>query len=221
MGSPFPGAGRPRGGTLAVPRRAHAGDAGTALAFHFVNRIVSALLTEDLLPGGAQRLRPVRSAAGRLPARRVRRPLRPGVSLPLLDPLPDPGETPGWARGTPVGPAYAALLRASMGGARLLDDEELDLVEAAVHDWDGTHPSPVAGVFPDRRERPGARLATPAALAPYRITDEDVVAWRRPEHTDGDLVRLVAYGAFLAVDRVESAAGPVALRQGAGAPRAR
>ncbi|MFL5992833.1 MAG: hypothetical protein ACJ736_00635 [Streptomyces sp.] len=33
----------------------------------------------------------------------------------------------------------------------------------------------------------------------------DVPAWRRPEHTDRLLVHLVAYGAFLAVDRLESA----------------
>jgi hypothetical protein len=32
-----------------------------------------------------------------------------------------------------------------------------------------------------------------------------VAAWRRPEHTDHCLVHLVAYGAFLAVDRIESA----------------
>ncbi|MBX4176613.1 DNA-binding protein, partial [Streptomyces geysiriensis] len=52
--------------------------------------------------------------------------------------------------------------------------------------------------------RPGARLALLAALAPSRIGPADVAAWRRPEHTDHCLVHLVAYGAFAAVDRVES-----------------
>ncbi|MES5818876.1 carboxymuconolactone decarboxylase family protein [Streptomyces sp. RG80] len=177
---------------------------GTALAFHFINRIVSALLTESLLPGNAQRFRAVRSLTGRTLARTVRRPARPGAALDLLD-LPDPGESPAWAGGTTVGPAYAALLRAAMAGGSLLDADDQDLVEEALQDWDGAHPPLGSDVFPDRRERPGARLALLAALAPYRITDEDVAAWRRPEHTDHCLVHLVAYGAFLAVDRIESA----------------
>jgi hypothetical protein len=79
------------------------------------------------------------------------------------------------------------------------------VVEDVVQDWDGTHPPLGWDGFPDRRERPGARLALLAVLAPYRVTDEDVAAWRRPEHTDHCLVHLVAFGAFLAVNRIESA----------------
>ncbi|MEU6348411.1 carboxymuconolactone decarboxylase family protein [Streptomyces sp. NPDC047072] len=191
-------------GPYPFPREDAPGYLGTALAFHFINRIASALLTENLLPAGAQRFRAVRSLAGRTLARTVRRPALPGTSLALLDPL-DPGEAPAWAAGRPVGLAYAALLRAAMSGAGLLDLDDQDLVEEVVQDWDGSHPSLVPDVFPDRRERPGARLVLLAALAPYRITDADVAAWRRPEHTDQCLVRLVTYGAFLAVDRIESA----------------
>ncbi|MGW1955929.1 carboxymuconolactone decarboxylase family protein [Streptomyces sp. NPDC001920] len=184
--------------------RAHApAYLGTALTFHFINRMASALLTENLLPAGAQRFRAVRSLAGRSLARTVRRPARPGAALSLLD-HPDPGEAPAWAAGTPVGLAYAALLRAALSGAGLLDTDDQDLVESVMQDWDGTHPPLDLAGFPDRRERPGARLALLAALAPYRITDADVAAWRRPEHTDHCLVHLVAYGAFLAVDRIES-----------------
>jgi AhpD family alkylhydroperoxidase len=186
------------------PREHAPGYLGTAFAFHFINRIVSALLTENLLPGNAQRFRAVRSLAGRTLSRTVSRPARPGASLALLD-LPDPGEAPAWADGTPVGLAYAALLRAAMAGAGLLGTDDQDLVEETLLDWDGSHPPLDLSGFPDRRERPGARLVLLAALAPYRITDEDVAAWRRPEHTDHCLVHLVAYGAFLAVDRIESA----------------
>ncbi|GHG87864.1 carboxymuconolactone decarboxylase family protein [Streptomyces lanatus] len=186
------------------PREHAPAQIGTALTFHFINRIASALLTENLLPAGAQRLRAVRSIAGRTLSRTVRRTARPGQSLALLDDI-DPGEAPAWAAGTPIGLAYASLLRAAMRGAGLLDADDHDVVEAALQDWDGSHPPLAPDGFPDRRERPGARLALLAALAPYRITDEDVAAWRRPEHTDHCLVHLVAYGAFLAVDRIESA----------------
>ncbi|GHF45464.1 carboxymuconolactone decarboxylase family protein [Streptomyces griseosporeus] len=190
-GSPYP-----------FPRAEAPGYLGTVLAFHFINRIVSALLTEKLMPCNMQRLRPVRSLAGRSMSRAVRRPAAPGTSLPLLG---DAGPAPAWAAGTPVGPAYAALRAAATAGAGLLDAQDRALVGKTLADWDGTHPPLTPDPFPKRGERPGARLALLAAMAPYRLTEEDVAAWRRPEHTDHCLVRLVSYGAFLAVDRVESA----------------
>lgn len=90
-----------------------------------------------LLPGGAQRLRPVRSLGGRAPTRTVRRTAAPGDALALLD-RPDPGEAPAWAGGTPVGLAYAAPLRAAMAGAGLLDTDDQDRVEEVLHDTPGT-----------------------------------------------------------------------------------
>ncbi|WP_428951395.1 carboxymuconolactone decarboxylase family protein [Streptomyces sp. cg35] len=175
---------------------------GTALTFHFINRIVSALCTENLLPAGAQRLQAVRSLAGRSLSRVVRAPHRPGASLDLLD---SPGPGPAWAAGSSVGPAYDALRTAATKGAGLLGDDDLALVQETVAKWDGSHPAPGGPELPGRAERPGARLALLAALAPYRITGEDVAAWRVAPYTDHCLVHLIAYGAFAAVDRIESA----------------
>lgn len=181
---------------------AHApGYIGTALSFHFINRIVSALLTEKLMPCNLQRFRPVRSWAGRSLSGTLRRRPAPGASLALLDDAA-PGPEPDWAQGTPVGPAYAALRAAANAGADLLDKADRAAVREALAAWDGSHPPLAWDALPDR-SRPGARLAVLAALAPYRITDEDVMNWRKPEHTDHCLVHLVAYGAFAAVDRIE------------------
>lgn len=179
---------------------------GTALAFHFINRVVSALLTENLLPGNVQRFRAVRSLVGRSVARTVRRRALPGASLPLLN---EPGPGPAWAAGTAVGPAYAALRAATAPGADLLGWDELALVHDTLGAWDGSHPPLAWGGLPARDEQPGARLALLAALAPYRITDEDVAAWRTPRHTDDELVCLVAYAAFAAVERIEGELGMV------------
>ncbi|WP_329527772.1 carboxymuconolactone decarboxylase family protein [Streptomyces sp. NBC_01462] len=182
---------------------------GTALAFHFINRVVSALLTERLLPGNVQRFRAVRSLGGRSLSRTVRRHPAPGAGLTLLDGaglalLDHAGPGPDWARATTVGPAYAALRAAAGEGERLLDADDRILVRETLGAWDGAHP-PLAWDGLPGRDRPGARLALLAALAPYRITEEDVAAWRTPDRTDAALVRLVAYGAFAAVDRIESA----------------
>ncbi|MFI6348238.1 carboxymuconolactone decarboxylase family protein [Streptomyces sp. NPDC050560] len=196
--------GSPRLRPLPFPAAQAPGYVGSALAFHFINRVVSALLTEQLLPGGAQRLRPVRSLLGRTVAAAVRREVEPGLSLPLLHDAQVPGGVPAWAGDTPVGPAYTALRAAALAGEGLLDREEADTVERAVAAWDGGHP-PAVGEGVPGRELPGARLALLAAFAPYRITPEDVGAWRSAAHTDHCLVHLVAYGAFRAVDRIETA----------------
>ncbi|MFC7303235.1 carboxymuconolactone decarboxylase family protein [Streptomyces monticola] len=173
---------------------------GTVLAFHFINRIVSALLNESLLPADAQKYRLVRSVAGRTLSRAVRRTLTPGESLAFVN---SRANGPGWAAGTPVGPAYAALGEAAAQGAGLLSEADQDLVRETVAAWDGTHPPLVWDGLPGRG-RPGARLAVLAALAPYRITGEDVAAWFEPPFTDHCLVHLIAYGAFLAVEHAEA-----------------
>ncbi|MFE5022135.1 hypothetical protein ACFRAO_02090 [Streptomyces sp. NPDC056656] len=107
-----------------------------------------------------------------------------------------------------VGPgraAYAALLDAASTGAGLLDDVGIALVGEAVAAWDSSPPPLAWDELPDRDRRPGARLAVLATVVPYRITDEDAAAWLKPPFTDQCLVHLTAYGAFAAIDRIESA----------------
>jgi len=189
-------------GPLPFPAEELPGYLGTVLTQHFVDRVVSALLTDDLLLAGAQRLRPVRSLTGRTLSRAVRRSAVPGASLRLLQ---SPAEGPSWAAGTPVGPAYDALRTAALDGAELLSPRERHLVRDGVAAWDGAHPPVILRGYPHRRELPAARLALLAALAPDRITEDDVALWRHNRHSDRSLVRLVAYGAFLVVERVASA----------------
>ncbi|MFI6739371.1 carboxymuconolactone decarboxylase family protein [Nonomuraea sp. NPDC050451] len=181
---------------------------GTALTFHFINRMASALLTDNLLPANLQRSRLVRSVGGRVMARTVRRRLLSGASLPLIVDLPARPE-PAWGAGTSVGAAHAALRAVGAAGGELLGDAARAAVADTVAAWDGEHP-PMGGAWLDAAlsevpagERAGARLALLAALAPYRVTDADVAAWRgsRP---DEDLVRLCAFGAVSAMERMET-----------------
>jgi AhpD family alkylhydroperoxidase len=216
---------------------------GTALAFHFVNRMVSALLTDDLLPGGVQRWRVVRRVGGRTLARATRRRQAPGLSLPLLGGLPDGsgsmafsgsldgsgpsiGGAPAWTAGSPSGSviaaAFAALRAAAGSGGALLVPEARRVVEAQVREWGGEHP-PLAGGWPSDQtaflpeaDRPTARFALLAAVAPYRIADADVAAWRSVTRTagpdgDAELVRLLAFGAITAVNRIEAGLNRTAL----------
>ncbi|TMR24158.1 DNA-binding protein [Nonomuraea turkmeniaca] len=177
---------------------------GTALAFHFINRMASALLTENLLPGNLQKSRLVRSVGGRAMSRTVRRRLPPGASLPLIADLAGRPE-PVWAEGTPIGAAYAALRTVARAGGELLAHPARVAVVEAVAAWDGSHP-PLGSAWLDdlpMEDRAGARLALLAALAPYRVTDADVAAWHG-SRTDQDLVRLFAFGAITATEHAET-----------------
>ncbi|MGC4812153.1 carboxymuconolactone decarboxylase family protein [Micromonospora sp. DT228] len=182
---------------------------GTLLAFHFINRIVSALLAPDLLPAGLQRSPLVRSVGGWLCARAARDPKEPGRSLALLD----AGTTasPGWAGDSPVGVAYAALTDAATRGGDLLGDVARQTVTATVRWEDGRFPARPADWAVDLvRDVPGAdrvgtRIALLAAFAPSAISVGDVALWRLSHPGDVDLVRLVAFGAITATDHVARA----------------
>jgi AhpD family alkylhydroperoxidase len=188
---------------------------GTLLAFQFINRIVSALLDPDLLPGGLQRSPLVRSVGGRLYARAAREPREPGRSLALLD----AGTTapPAWAGDSPVGVAYASLRDAAMRGGDLLGDVARHTVTATVRWEDGRYPARPADWAVDLvrdvpgTDRVGTRIALLAAFAPSAISPGDVALWRFSHPDDADLVRLVAYGAITATDHVAQALSPAHL----------
>ncbi|MEU5943419.1 carboxymuconolactone decarboxylase family protein [Micromonospora sp. NPDC047548] len=188
---------------------------GTLLAFHFINRIVSALLDPDLLPGGLQRSAVVRSVGGRLYARTAREPKDPGRALSLLD----AGRTapPPWAGDSPVGVAYASLRKVATQGGKLLGDAARQTVTATVRWEDGRHPAGPAEWAADLirdlpgTDRVGTRIALLAAFAPSAIRTGDVTLWRVSHPDDADLVRLVAYGAIAATDHVAQALSPAHL----------
>lgn len=186
---------------------------GTALSTHFANRMFSALTDDQLIPGNLQRSHAVRRMGGLTQARAVRRELVAGESLAMLADVPS-GPLPGWAAGTPIGTAFAALRGAAAMGAALLSEPGRDLVRGTVRDWDGARADDrwldarLASVSP--ADRPATALALLAALSPHEITEARVSAWRAiGRRTDGDLVRLLGFGAMTAVDRVEEAiSGP-------------
>ncbi|WP_433061619.1 carboxymuconolactone decarboxylase family protein [Dactylosporangium sp. CS-033363] len=191
---------------------------GTALANHFINRMVDALRPGSPLPGGALRS-PSRRAAGLALARTVRRSVVPGESLALLGsgpvrvpvPVPASAATAAWAGDGPVGVAWAAFARVAEAGGGLLGATARAVLHETVGRWRGEHPE--LGGWPGsvlesvpEDERPGARLAVLAALAPYRLTESAVAEWRSTVGRRGDeeLVRVLGYGAFVAVERLAS-----------------
>ncbi len=178
---------------------------GTALVTHFINRVVSSLLNENLLPGRLRESYLVRRVAGRALERAVRVHPRGGESLPLLGGVA-PGVSPAWAEKSPAGVAYAALRSAAGAGGALLGSRAWESVLSGISCWNGDDPVAIderVSALP-AAERPGARLALLAALDPHGITDADVAVWRATRPKDADLIRLIAFGAMAAVERIES-----------------
>ncbi|MFF0740092.1 carboxymuconolactone decarboxylase family protein [Streptomyces sp. NPDC004111] len=172
---------------------------GTALAFHFMNRVADTLLARPPKDDAERRARLLASEPGRQIAAAVRSVPVPGASLPLLQ---TQGAAPPWAvPGSAVAVAYAGLREAAAMGAGLLSDDDAAYVRKTVDGWDGrAHLAADDPRLPLREDRPGARLALLVALAPHGLTEEDVRAWLVPPFGEHCLVHLVAFGAMAATE---------------------
>jgi AhpD family alkylhydroperoxidase len=183
---------------------------GTALTFHFLNRMVSALLVETFLPANRRVGDWLLKGFAQTLKKTVRRQREPGTSLDLVEQPAPARDLPAWAVNSPtIGTAVAALKAASLRQPETLSEPSATAVAARIGRWDGNDPG--LGPWIDEAtiglrdtERPAARLALLAAITPYRITDDQVTEFRRTYADDSHLVRLLAWGAMLAVQRIES-----------------
>jgi AhpD family alkylhydroperoxidase len=196
------------GGTPPFPAQEAAEYIGTALALHFINRLVLVLIAGDLLPGSMREGEPA-AFDGAPIARAIQQQRPPGESLRLLTSVPSDA-IPAWAGDSPVGPAYVALRTAADRGKGLLSEPARKVVRDTItqyqgrlqfgdRDWLAESLTPLT---PD--DHPGATLAILAGLAPTHITEDDVAGWRADQYTDHCLLHLLAYGAITATELVEA-----------------
>jgi AhpD family alkylhydroperoxidase len=184
---------------------------GTAMAFHYINRMAHVFLPESAYPlppaaywakGWIRKL-----AAGRytalVSARRV-----PGESLALLEPAELPADLP-WARGNPnVAGAFARFaLVVEEAGQDALHEAVRERVLERLEAWDGTDPG-LGGLgkeeldgVPDE-ERAAGRLALLTALASYRVDGAVVAAYRARRPADSQLLGAVSWVSYVAARRV-------------------
>jgi AhpD family alkylhydroperoxidase len=184
---------------------------GTAVVFHYVNRMVSVLLAESPFPLRGHRARvALRRVMGWVVAGAVRRAKAPGASLALLPDAPLPADL-SWAAGRPTVAAAFARFAAAVdaAGSAALSAEARACVAERVTTWQGGDPGPgrawldaaLGGLPPPAADE--ARLALCTALAPWRVDDAMVAGYRR--HRPGDdaaLIGALAWGAFAAARRI-------------------
>ncbi|MEU6077869.1 hypothetical protein [Micromonospora sp. NPDC047074] len=185
---------------------------GVAVAFHYLNRMVSVFLQDTPLPPTPAGVRAgVRRTAARIMGALARAGRPPGRSLDLLPPAP-PEPDLAWAVGRPH--IAAAFARAGhtihRAGEAALPEHVRQRVLACLAD--PPPPEPGGGRWFDAAvaelapaERPVARLALLTALAPYRVTDTDVADCRAGGIDDAALVSVTAWASLAMARRIGAA----------------
>ncbi|GAA3203646.1 carboxymuconolactone decarboxylase family protein [Nonomuraea helvata] len=189
---------------------------GTAVTFHYLNRMVNVFLPGGLFPAGRS---VPRRLIGLLTRPLVRGGRAPGASARLLAPAALPDDL-GWASGN------AAVRQAFAGAAAVLEqagpaavpDDVRELVRTELTARAGWPPGLGRGWADESaaRLRPGeraaGRLALLTAIAAYQVDATVIDDFRRDAADDRRLVELTAWASFTAARHWASTAVRRALR---------
>ena len=184
---------------------------GTAMGFHYVNRIVNVFLDASPVPlkgNGWVKAQLIRMSGGILRPRLSRQTPKPGQFLvPLTGTLPVEFS---WALGNRNIAAgfqrFAAAAEAA--GEETVEPEVRAVVDEFLAKWRGEAPGigrawldgAVSGLA--AQHRPAARLGLLAAVASYQVDDGVVAEYRRERSGDRDLINLVAWSCYAAARRI-------------------
>ncbi|NTV02819.1 MAG: carboxymuconolactone decarboxylase family protein [Chlorobiaceae bacterium] len=185
---------------------------GTAVLFHYINRMASIFLDDTMMPiiGKVPLLREpafhVFSSvvSGRIAALEV----PPGE---FLTPDPEAPLPEAFAWAAPDSRVAGGLRRfsvASVAASSALDAGACEAVVRMVSSWNGEAPGigkwwldHAVGALP-QASRPQARIALLAAMASWAVDDGEVEAFRRAGGDDRALLDTAAWGAYLAAERI-------------------
>lgn len=183
---------------------------GTALAYHYVNRMVHVFLGDDLLPLPSSLRGTARRVFGATFAKRiVLRGGAPGASLGLLPDAPLPSDL-HWAQSHPVIAGAWARFAAVVedGGQRVLPEPVRALLLSRLAGWAGGDPGISASWVDDavasleEAHRPAGRFALLVAFASYQVDGGTIDAFRTTTPGDRALVEASAWVALQAARRI-------------------
>lgn len=183
---------------------------GTAVFFHYVNRMVSVLLGETPLPSSHPWLKGVlKRVAGWFFSKAIHRSKPLGASLEFLPETELPDDL-AWAKTAPnIAGAFARFAAVVDGAGRdLIPTEVHTCVRKQVQAWNGKDPGlgrswveQAIREF-DETSKAVGRLVLLTALAPYQV-DEGVVHTFANHFTGDDkLLGALAWGSFTAARRI-------------------
>ncbi len=185
---------------------------GTAVLFHYINRMVSVMLTETPLPSNMGLLKGMlKRVAGLMFSRAMHRPKEPGLSLSFL-PEAEVPEDMAWAGASPVVSGAFSRWDAAVqaAGEELLAADVRDCLQERINQWNGEDPGlgrawvdAPAEPF-DKASASAVQLGLLTALAPYQVDDGLVKAFISHHPGDERLVGLLAWSSYMAARRIST-----------------
>jgi AhpD family alkylhydroperoxidase len=183
---------------------------GTALFFHYINRMVLVLLSETPLPSNHRLLKGFfKKMAGFFFSRAVHRSKLLGRSLKLLPESKLPADLT-WAKRSPnIAGAFARFAAViDRAGQNFIPKEVRDCVEEQVQAWQGKEPGlgrhwveeAMSGL--DNKSKDITRLILLTALAPYQVDKDVVNAFTTHIAGDDKLIGALAWGSFTSSRRI-------------------
>ncbi len=183
---------------------------GTAVFYHYINRLANALLGDSPLPLSQGWLKsPMKTIASQTFSNAINRPKTVGDSLEFLPKADLPNDL-RWAKTSPnVAQAYARFAVAvEEAGEHALPAEVRAHVEEELSEWSGKTSelslawSEDAISHFDVATESAARLAIQTALAPGRIEESAILAFRKHFPEDTKLLGALAWASFAAARKI-------------------
>ncbi len=182
---------------------------GTAITFHYINRMVNIFLGDSLLPLPSVMKGITYRLYAATEGKRVVRGLTPGRSLKFLPQTHLPADL-SWAAGNPsVAGAFAGFVRAvEAAGERILPEPVRVLVDERVQAWKGETMSMSRRWVEDAvmdievMHRAAARLTLLTALASYQVDSRIVEDFQSHYPDDEQLIAATAWASLRAARRV-------------------
>jgi AhpD family alkylhydroperoxidase len=195
---------------------------GSAVCFHYIDRMVSVFLAESPVPLPTW-LRWLRGTVIRVAGSTVGKRIM-GVAVPsggAVGSLPDaqPSGEFFWAEPKPAVAAAIGRLEAVIEkqGKEALPEAVRNVVTQRVANWNGEQPSisrswvETAVSSLDEPDQPAGRLTLLVALAPYQVDETIIRAFRDRHPSDETLLAATAWASFTATRRVAGWLSPAAV----------
>lgn len=183
---------------------------GTAVFYHYINRMATVLLGETPLPSNSPWLKSsLRRIAGSMFARSAHRLVTPGESLKFLPPAELPADL-YWAEANPVIAKAFARFSAVVDevGERNIPLEVRKHVAAFINKWQGEPVGPGKNWIEyetrgfDEAAKSSAQLILLTSVAPWQIGEYDVLGFRKHFPDERLLLSTLVWGSFLAARKI-------------------
>lgn len=190
---------------------------GGALAFHYINRMVSLFIEGDMMPNMGLLNGFIRNGVWRFMMKsKMEKQSIPGDSLQFL-PEADLPDVFDWAKNHPhISRSFAGITATHEKYAQqVVSPDLLAPVQAEYDRWSGEDTGIsrkwLAEATTDLSEadRSAASMMLLAGFAPYQVTESDINAFREHYPDDRQLLAVTGWGAWAAVRRISTWIYPV------------